>query len=150
MSTKRFTKFAVGDLVYRYPSTKQRQGHAGIATRVILGQEGDEPHVIFQRADGSDSPLLDCKSVGYGGAAPKETPQGLAIVKWLEDAATGKPPPLEESHFEWTVLQESNGWALARDHWDNRLHWLTVGSEYVLRVSGSDRYHKVTMQTLVK
>lgn len=148
MPTNPFSKFAIGDLVYRYSSTKQREGHAGIVTRVILGQEGDEPHVVFRRPDGSDSPILDCKNVGYGGASPREVQQGSAIVKWLTDAATGEAVPLDESHLEWTVLQESNGWALARDHWDSRLHWLTVGSEYRLWVGGNDRCHIVTMQTL--
>ena len=42
MTTNQFTKFAVGDLVYKHPSTKKREGDAGIVVRVMIGQEGDE------------------------------------------------------------------------------------------------------------
>ncbi len=67
MTKKQFTRFAEGDLVYRYSSTKQKEGDAGIALRVILGQEGDEPHVVYQRRDGGNSVIVDCKDYGYGG-----------------------------------------------------------------------------------
>ena len=144
MTKKQFTRFAEGDLVYRYSSTKQKEGDAGIALRVILGQEGDEPHVVYQRRDGGNSVIVDCKDYGYGGA-PKALRQATAIVKWLSNA--GAPVPSEDSHQEWPVEQETNGWALARDPWDGRLHWLTSGSEYSLRVGGNERVHVVTMQT---
>ena len=148
MATQPFTKFAVDDLVYRHPSTRQREGDAGIALRVILGQEGDEPHVVFQRADGTDSPILDCSKVGYGGGPPKSVQGATAIVKWLTDGAMNEPVPADDSHQEWPVEQASEGWALARDPWDKRLRWLTSGSEYRLRVGENHGCHVVTMQTL--
>ena len=147
MTSKQFTKFAVDDLVYRYSSPQQKEGDAGIAVRVILGQEGVEPHVVYQRPDGSSSTIVDCKDYGYGGPPPKVARQASAIVKWLSNA--GAPVPSVDSHQEWPVEQETNGWALARDPWDGRLHWLTSGSEYSLRVGGNERWHVVTMQTLL-
>ena len=148
MTTNPFTKFAVGDFVYRYSSTEQKEGDAGVAERVILGQQGDEPHVVFRRPDGTESPIIDCIRVGYGGGPPRTVQGATAIVKWLTDGATMEPTSADDSHQEWAVEQETNGWALARDPWDGRLHWLTSGGEYRLWVEGNDRCHVVTMQTL--
>lgn len=150
MTANEFTKFAVGDLVYRYPSTKQKEGDAGVAERVILGEEGDEPHVVFRRPDGTESPIIDCSRVGYGGGPPRTVQGATAIVKWLADGDTMEPVPVDDSHQEWPIEKETNGWALARDPWDRRLHWLARDSEYRLWVGGNDGCHIVTMQTLEK
>jgi len=92
MTSKQFNKFAVGDLVYRYPSTEQRAGDAGIVVRVMVVQEGDEPHVEFQRPDGSNSPILDCSKVGYGGPPPREIHNASAIVKGNYPLTSCIPP----------------------------------------------------------
>ena len=147
MTTNQFTKFAVGDLVYRHPSTKQREGNAGIVVRVIVGQEGDEPHVVFQCADGSSSSILDCSKVGYGGKPPRTVNQALAIVKVLSDA--GELVTADDEHQEWPVEQKTDGWALACDPWDRRLHWLPPRGEYRLRVGEDNRSLVVTMQSLL-
>ncbi|MCI0439742.1 MAG: hypothetical protein L0177_11525 [Chloroflexi bacterium] len=144
-----FTKFAVGDLVYKHPSTRQREGDAGIVVRLMIGQEGDEPHVVFRCPDGSNSPIMDCSKVGYGGGPPRKVNQASAIVKWLVSGDTMESVPVEDSHQEWPVEQVTNDWALARDPWDKRLHWLTRGGEYRLWVGGNDRCHIVTVQTLL-
>ena len=115
----------------------------------MIGREGDEPHVMFGRRDGSDSPIYDCKRVGFGGGPPGSVQRGTAIVKWLWDGENNETVPPDHAHQEWQVEQETNGWALARDPWDKRLHWLTRDSEYRLQVGGNDGYNTVTMQTLL-
>ena len=149
MTTKRYEKLAVGDLTYVYPSTRLSEGGAGIVTRVLIGQEGDEPHIVFQRPDGSESPIWDYSKVGFGGGPPRVVNQASAIVKWIFDAETLQPVPSDKSHQEWPVERETNGWALARDPWEKRSHWLTSGSEYRLWVGGNGRCHVFIMQTLL-
>ena len=100
MTTKRYTKLAVGDLAYIYPSTKQHDGGAGIVKRVLVGQKGDEPHIEFQPPGRSGPRIMDYSKVGYGGKPPQNV-EASATVNWLRDAATGLPPAdLESNHME--------------------------------------------------
>ena len=146
--TKVFAKFQVGDLVYIYPGTRQKEGNAGIAIRVIIGQPGDEPHVQFRCPDGTVSPILNCSHVAFGGGPPQSVEQATAIVNWLSDGTTVERTVLGDDHQEWPVASETNGWVLAQDPWDRRWHWLTRNSEYRLWITGNQWPHVVTMQAL--
>jgi len=147
MATKRYAKLVTRDLTFVYPSTRLRDGDAGLVVRVLIGQEGDEPHIEFQRPDGSSSPIWDYSRVGYGGPPPQSVSQASAIVKWLK--YSGEPISNDKSHMEWPVKLESNGWALAMDPWEKRWHWLCSGGEYRLWVGGQKECYIVTMQTLL-
>lgn len=147
MPPNKFAKFEVGDLVYKHPSTKQKEGDAGVAVRVIIGRKGDEPHVQYELPDGSKSGLFDCSRYGYGGQPSQSVRNTTAIVKWLEDAHTRKPPTVNP-HMEWPVVKVTNVWALAEDPWFNRLHWLKRDSIYQLWVEGHLKFNIVTMQAL--
>jgi len=151
LSSNRFTKFAEGDLVYKYYSEKNpvKEGDVGIAIEVLIGQEGDEPHVVYQLPDGSKSPIFDCSRYGYGGGVPKSAENATAIVKWLYDGAKAESVSVNDAHQRWPVEQVTARFALAKDPWDKRMHWLPRVGDYSFRTGNNERSHLVTMQSLI-
>ena len=155
MTQERYSKLAVGDLGYIYPSTRQSEWKAGIVIEVNPDAAGGPPHIRLQFPDGTKSGLLDYARVGYG--APPTPKSGFAIVKWLFDPETWEssggeeriPSPIRDvEHREWPIEQVSGtGWALVRDEWGGRLHWLPSGGfEYSFVVGGNSRSHTVTLE----
>ena len=77
-------------------------------------------------------------------------------MKWLYDPAIRAAPPPEDEHREWRIEQVSDPfpdtpgdldmrWALVRDEWTGRSHWLCKYLEYSFVVSGEAR-HKVVSE----
>ena len=148
----RWTKLAEGDLCYVHGSY-HREGEIGIVVEVQAGREGAEPHIKF-RAPSGEILIRDYSRVGYGG--PPKARVTKAIVKWIRNAfSPGDAIPAEDQHMEWEVEQVTDThWALARDPWFERLHWLYPQREYRLDASEPDQQgmrlaHTVTMESLL-
>ena len=69
MTISRYDKLAVGDLAYIHPSTRLSEGRVGIVSRVLLWQEGGEPHIEFQPPNGAASIIMDYNKVGSAGGS---------------------------------------------------------------------------------
>ena len=158
MTQERYSKLSVGDLGYIHSSPYQSEWKAGVVVEVQRDAAGGPPHIRLEFPDGTRSGLQDYKRVGYGGPPP--TPKnGTAVVKWLFDPETWEksrgeqriPSPINDNeHREWPILQVSGtGWALVRDEWGGRSHWLASGgSEYTFVVGGKSegRSHRVILE----
>ena len=131
--SKQWPKLAAGDLCYVYGSY-HREGEAGIVLNVQTGREGAEPHIEFAAPSGKLN-IRDYSQVGYGG--PPRVVDASAVVKWIRDATRpSEPIPASKQHMTWSVEQVTDkNWALARDPWFGRLHWLSPGREYRLDAS---------------
>ena len=147
MAQEPYSKLSVGDLGYIHPSTAQSEWKAGVVVEVQRDAAGGPPHIGLQFPDGTRSGLLDYNRVGYGGPPPTSK-NGTAVVKWLFDPETWEksrgeqriPSPINANeHRKWPILQVfGTGWALVRDEWGGRSHWLASGgSEYTFVVSGN-------------
>ncbi len=150
---KQWTKLAVDDLCYVY-GTYLQEGEIGIVVEVQRGREGAEPHIKF-KAPGEKPQSRNYSSVGCGGGAPRAC-ETKAIVKWIQNAFSPLDAiPAKDQHMEWQVMQVTDThWALARDPWFGRLHWLCPQKEYRLDASEPDQHgtrkvHVVTMESLL-
>ena len=148
---KRCTKLAIGDLCYVHASS--HEGNIGIVEEVLVGREGAEPHIKF-RAPNGEPQNRDYGRVGYGG--PPRACETKAIVKWIRNAFSPLDAiPAKDQHMEWQVMQVTDThWALARDPWFGRLHWLYPQEEYSLDATEPDQHgtrkvHVVTMESLL-
>ena len=138
-------KLTQGHIGFLYPSTRQWEGDAGVIAEIQMGGQDDEVHAKFELLDGTTR-IYDYNRVGDAGQSTAH--ETRAIVKQLT-------PPIEAalSHQEWSVEEVTDGsWALARDPWAGRLHWLpprTEGGDSVYSVHVGDRWYEVAMQTLL-
>ena len=148
MNARAYDKLTIGDIAYRYPSTDLKEGNVGVVKESHHNGGGDAPHIELAFLDGKTA-IFDYDEVGGVGPA-RDFNGGRAIVKILFDPAfhrdsshsRGKPPK-ELQHKAWPILKVA-GWqdetndqrfALVRDEFSDRLHWLTKGSEYTFVVS---------------
>ncbi len=128
-------KLTVNNIGYLYPSTRQREGDAGVVVR--LYPDAIEPHVKLKPLE----PIFDQAKVGDAGKP--QTRKGTAIVKQIF-------PEIERAlqHQEWPVREVTDGgWALAQDPWYGRWHWLPSRTERGDHLYAMDGY-KVAMQGL--
>ena len=154
MSWQPYSKLKKGDSGYIIPSTRLYEGEIGVVADVY---PDNPPHFKLEFPDGSVSNWLDYGSVGAGGRPPRSiATSAIALVKWLYDPAIRAAPPPEDAHREWSIEQVSDTlpyipgdleicWALVRDEWTGRLHWLYKNAEYSFVVSGEAR-HKVVLE----
>ena len=148
MNARAYDKLTIGDIAYRYPSTDLKEGNVGVVKEIHHNGGGDAPHIELAFLDGKTA-IFDYNEVGGVGPA-RDFNGGPAIVKILFDPvfyrdsshSRGKPPR-ELQHKEWPILKVA-GWqderndlrfALIRDEFSHRLHWLAKGSEYTFVVS---------------
>jgi hypothetical protein len=146
MTQKQYDKLAIGDFTYLYPSTKQREGTAGIVIDIDQNGGQDEPHIWVETLTG-DEIHYDYGKIGSGG--PPRPATGTAIVKVLFDPEiwvasgrlTGKPP-VKDQHRRWKISAVAGvadrvndfRWALVEDEWSGRQHWLPKNEEYSFSV----------------
>ena len=139
-------KLTVGNIGYRYPSTRQREHDSGIMVEMIPGTEA---HVKIRRLDGT-AYIADQNRVGDAGKPLART--GKAIVK-----QTNPVIELALQHKEWPVKEITDqGWALAQDPWKGKWHWLpprTEGGDHLYNLERTENetegQYRVTMQGLV-
>ena len=143
---KEWTKLAEGDSCYVYGSYL-REGLIGIVVEIQAGREGAEPHIKFRAPSGKEQ-VRDYSRVGYGG--PPKAVETKAIVKWIRNSYSPNDPiPAEDQHMEWQVEQVTDThWALVRDPWFGRLHWLCPQRDYRLNASET-KVHIVSMEGLL-
>jgi len=83
MTQKQYDKLAIGDFTYLYPSTKQREGTAGIVIDIDQNGGQDEPHIWVKTLVDDEGIYYDYRKIGSGG--PPRPATGTAIVKVLSD-----------------------------------------------------------------
>ena len=156
MNWKPYSKLKEGHLGYIIPSTRLSEGKVGVVAEVYPDKP---PHFKLKFPDGSCSNWLDYTKVGAGGLPPRSIASpAIALVKWLYDTRIRAAPPPEDEHREWSIERVSDPfvyipgdldmrWALVRDEWTGRLHWLCKYAEYSFVVPG-EGVHRVVLEGL--